>query len=144
MKHTSILILTAALNTVALPLRAQDQPSLTAATAPPGVFEAPPTLSAMAILRPEYLLGPNFQVQDPVPTYAGSNAFTIDSDFGLFEANGNQMLMRRVREISAIAKLREISGTQEFAQAARKAAKTPPVVAQNLSRSSGTTSRGHR
>ena len=134
MKLTSILIFTAPLIAVALSLRAQDQQQSppTAGLAPAGVFEAPPTLSAVAILRPEYYQGPNFQVLDPVPTYAGSNAFTIDSDFGVFEANGNQMLMRRVREIAAIAKLREISGTQEFAQAARKAAETPLVVAQNL------------
>jgi hypothetical protein len=130
MKPRSVLILTAALITVAL--HAQDQPPPPAATAPPGVFEAPPTLSAVAILKPEFYQGPNFQVRDPVPTYAGANAFTIDSDFGVFEANGNQMLMRRVREIDAIAKLRSISGSQEFLQAAQKAAETPLVVAQDL------------
>jgi hypothetical protein len=26
----------------------------------------------------------------PIPTYAGANAFTIDSDFGVFEANGKR------------------------------------------------------
>jgi hypothetical protein len=44
-------------------------------------------------------------VRNPVPTYSGSNRCTIDSDFGVFEADGNQMLMRRVAEINAIAKL---------------------------------------
>ena len=91
----------AALITAAL--RAQDQPPDPAATATPGVFEAPPTLSAAAILRAEFYQGPNFQVRDPVPTYAGANAFTIDSDFGVFTADGNDMLMRRVAEIQGIA-----------------------------------------
>ena len=32
-------------------------------------------------------------------------SYTIDSDFGVFEADGNAMLMRRVAEINAIGKL---------------------------------------
>jgi hypothetical protein len=35
-------------------------------------------------------------VRDPVATYAGTNALTIDSYFGAFDSNVNQMLMRRV------------------------------------------------
>lgn len=131
MKPTAAFI-AIALMVVAGPLHAQDEPQSPASSAPAGVFEAPPTLSAMEILQPEFYQGTNFRVRDPVPTYAGANAFTIDSDFGVFEANGNQMLMRRVREIAAIAKLRSISGTKEFMQAAQKAAETPLVVAQDL------------
>ena len=112
-------------------LRAQDQPPAPAA-APPGVFEAPPTLSAAAILKAEFYQGPNFQVRDPVPTYAGANAFTIDSDFGVFTADGNAMLMRRVAEIHGIATLQAMSQTSEFTQAAAQAAETPLNVAQDL------------
>jgi hypothetical protein len=66
-----------------------------------------------------------------VPTYSGSNRYTIDSDFGVFEADGNQMLMRRVAEINAIAKLQAISQTKEFTQAAAQAAAAPLQVAQD-------------
>ena len=76
-------------------------------------FEQPPILSAAAILKPEIAAGQGFTVRDTVPTYAGRNAYTIDSDAGVFEADGNVMLMRRVREIAAIAKLREVSRTDE-------------------------------
>ena len=69
-------------------------------------FEQPPTLSAAAILKPEFASGPGFTVRDAVPTYGGRNTYTIDSDFGAFEADGNVMLTRRLREIAAIAKLR--------------------------------------
>src|SRR6187399_795353 len=68
-------------------------------------FEEAPTLSAAAILKPEFVTG----VRDPVPTYGGRNGYMIDSDFGTFEADGNTMLMRRIREIAAIARLREVS-----------------------------------
>ena len=129
MKPRLVFILMAALITVAL--RAQDQPPAPAAT-PPGVFEAPPTLSAAAILKAEFYQGPNFQVRDPVPTYAGANSFTIDSDFGVFTADGNAMLMRRVAEIQGIAALQAMSQTTEFTQAAAQAAARPLNVAQDL------------
>ncbi|HVJ56524.1 MAG TPA: hypothetical protein VM574_01680, partial [Terrimicrobiaceae bacterium] len=45
----------------------------------PEVFEPLPTLNASTILEPQYLSGPNFSVRDPVPTYSGSNQYTIDS-----------------------------------------------------------------
>jgi hypothetical protein len=58
------------------------------------VFEELPVLNASEILRPEFLAGPHHKVREPVPTYFGANQFTIDSDFGVFEANGNEMLVR--------------------------------------------------
>ncbi|MDR3404818.1 MAG: hypothetical protein P4L99_20105 [Chthoniobacter sp.] len=95
-------------------------------------FEQPPTLSAAAILKPEYTTGQGFTVRDAVPTYAGRNAYIIDSDFGVFEADGNTMLLHRVREIAAIAKLREVSRTDEYKTALTAAAASPLLVAKGL------------
>jgi hypothetical protein len=78
------------------------------------------------------LQGSNFTVRNAVPTYSGSNQYTIDSDFGVFTAGSNQMLMRRVAEINGIARLRALSQTDQFAQAAAQAAATPLHVAQDL------------
>ena len=127
MKRTTILI--ASVLAAAVSHNAQTQPA--APVVPPG-FEALPTLDAGTILQPQYFQGPNFQVRNPVPTYSGLNHYTIDSDFGVFEADGNQMLMRRVAEINAIAKLEAMSQTTEFTQAAKQAAETPLNVANNL------------
>jgi hypothetical protein len=91
-------------------------------------FEEPPVLSAAAILKPEFATG----VRDAVPTYGGRNGYLIDSDFGTFEADGNVMLVRRVREIAAIAKLREVSKTDEFKSALGAAVKSPVLVAKGL------------
>ena len=63
-----------------------------------------------------------------MPTYFGSNHYTIDSDFGVFEADGNQMLMRRVAEINAIAKLQAMSQIRKFTQAAAQTAQAPLQV----------------
>ena len=95
-------------------------------------FEELPVLNATEILRPEFLAGPHHKVRDPVPTYFGASQFTIDSDFGVFEANGNEMLIRRINEINAIAQLQDVSRTDEYKNALRAAAKSPVAAAKNL------------
>src|SRR5262252_1910561 len=74
-------------------------------------FEELPELSASEILRPEVVKGPHHTVREPVSTYSGANQFMIDSEFGVFEADGNEMLLRRINEINAIARLKEVSRT---------------------------------
>lgn len=133
MKPTPILLLSAITLAGSVPLPAQTpaaQPAPAAAVTP--AFEKLPTLQAGAILLPQYLQGTNFSVRAPVPTYSGANRYTIDSDFGVFEASGNAMLMRRVAEIRGIAALVAMSQTDEFAQGAAQAAAAPLDVAQDL------------
>jgi hypothetical protein len=96
------------------------------------VFEELPVLNASEILRPEFLAGPHHKVREPVPTYFGANQFTIDSDFGVFEANGNEMLVRRIDEINAIAQLTDVSRTDEYKNAVAAAAKSPVAAAKNI------------
>jgi hypothetical protein len=91
-------------------------------------FEEAPVLSASAILKPEFTKG----VREAVPTYGGRNGYMIDSDFGTFEADGNAMLVRRVREIAAIARLREVSRTDQFKTALASAAKAPVGATKGL------------
>jgi hypothetical protein len=95
-------------------------------------FEELPVLNASEILRPEFLAGPHHKVREPVPTYLGANQFTIDSEFGVFEAKGNEMLIRRINEINAIAQLKEVSRTDEYKKALSAAAKSPVAAAKNL------------
>ena len=97
-------------------------------------FEELPELEASEILKPELLKGPHYVIRDPVPTASGMNQFTIDSDFGLFEADGNQMLLQRLKEIEAIAQLREVSKTDEFKKSLVAAAKSPLNSAKNIAR----------
>jgi len=91
-------------------------------------FEEPPVLRASAILRPEFALN----VREAVPTYGGRNGYMIDSAFGTFEADGNAMLVRRVREVAAIKHLREVSRTDQFKGALEAAAKSPVAAAKGL------------
>jgi hypothetical protein len=97
-------------------------------------FEELPELKASEILRPELLKGPHYVVRDPVPTASGINQFTIDSDFGVFEADGNEMLLQRLKEIDTIARLAEVSRTDEFKKSLVAAAKSPLNSAKNIAR----------
>src|SRR6476620_6669307 len=98
------------------------------------VFEELPELRASEILKPEFLKGPHYAVRDPVPTASGMNQFTIDSDFGVFEADGNEMLLQRLKEIDAIARLQEVSRTDQFKKSLVAAAKSPLNSARNIAR----------
>src|SRR6266581_5886770 len=97
-------------------------------------FEELPELKATEILKPELLKGPHYVIRDPVPTASGMNQFTIDSDFGVFEADGNEMLLQRLKEIDAIARLQEVSRTDEFKKSLLAAAKSPLNSAKNIAR----------
>jgi hypothetical protein len=93
------------------------------APAPNADFEELPELHASEILKPEFLKGPYHSVQENVPTESGANQYVIQSDFGVFEADGNAQLETRVKEIFAIAKLKEVSRTDQFKDALGNAAK---------------------
>ncbi len=97
-------------------------------------FEELPELKASEILKPELLKGQHYVMRDPVPTASGMNQFTIDSDFGVFEADGNEMLLQRLKEIDAIARLRGVSRTDEFKNSLVAAAKSPLNSAKNIAR----------
>jgi hypothetical protein len=71
-------------------------------------------------------------VRDPVPTYFGANQFTIDSEFGVFQADGNEVLLRRINEINAIAQLKEVSRTDQYKNALVAAAKSPVAAVKNI------------
>jgi hypothetical protein len=95
-------------------------------------YEELPELKASEILRDTILNGPNHKVREEVPTESGANRFTIESHFGIFTAEGNAMLVRRVDEINAIGRLKEVSKTDAFKEALKKAAMSPLNTAKAL------------
>jgi hypothetical protein len=97
----------------------------------PTSTEEPPTLSAKETLKPDFVAGDGFTVNDEVPTSTGRNRYLIVSDYGEFEADGNIMLERRIREVAAIRKLKEVSRTDEYKKALKAAVASPLVVAKD-------------
>ena len=98
----------------------------------PNGYETPGILSAQEILPPELLEGEYYNVQEDVVTYGFTNYFTITSQFGTFEAKGEDMLPIRIHEVQAIAALEEIKKTKAFGEAAKKAASSPIKGAWHL------------
>jgi len=95
-------------------------------------YEELPELKESEILRPEILTGPHHKVREEVSTYFGANHYVIDSEFGVFEAEGNEMLIKRINEINAIAKLKEVSRTDQYKNALAAAAKDPVAAAKSI------------
>src|SRR3984893_13273584 len=94
--------------------------------------EEPPTLSAKQILKPDFLAGDGFTMQDEVPTSTGRNRYLIASEYGEFEADGNIMLERRIKEVAAIRKLKEVSRTDQYKKALVAATTSPLGVARDV------------
>src|SRR5207245_8684487 len=126
-KEMSILFLMIGLG-MALPCFAQTPQPFEVRRAE-AAFEELPVLNASEILRTEILAGPHHKMREPVPTYFGANQFTIDSEFGAFEADGNEMLVRRINEINAIAQLKDVSRTDQYKNTLLAAAKSPFAAA---------------
>src|SRR5438045_8654792 len=60
------------------------------------------------------------------------NQFVIDSDFAFSTRTPNEMLLRRVKEVYAIAQLKDVSRTDQFKQSLLTAAQGPYNAAKNL------------
>ena len=95
-------------------------------------YEELPELKASEILKPEFFKGRYHTVRELVPTSSGTNQFVIDSDFGVFDADGNEMLARRVKEVYAIARLKDVSRTDQFKDSLATAAKGTYNAAKNI------------
>jgi hypothetical protein len=95
-------------------------------------YEVPRVRSAKTFLDEKILKGPHHTVRDVVSHDGYGHRFTVDSDFGVFKASGDAALRKLVKEIAAIAALREIKQSDAFAQAVEAAAKAPFQFAGNL------------
>jgi len=81
----------------------------------PAPFEPPPVLSAADLLPTEVLSGPHHRVVDAVPSDGLLTRFTIETDFGTFEAASPALALTRIREIAALAELEKLE-TEDLAK----------------------------
>jgi hypothetical protein len=95
-------------------------------------FEERPILKASDLAPPPMLKGPRFTVDDRVPVANLLPHFVVRSDFGVFEAQGRNMLAIRVVEVGALDQLEKTSKTEEFLRATGSAAARPVKAAANM------------
>jgi hypothetical protein len=107
---------------------------ITLATAPTYAqqYEVHAPTTVAKILSPSLIQGDHFKTRDRVLAYDFMYHFTVDSDFAVFEVTGEGALKKLVREISAIAALKNISTAEAVGASAKKAAKAPILFAENL------------
>jgi hypothetical protein len=91
----------------------------------PSSFETEPVLKATDLIGPELLKGPRHGVADRVPVQGMLARFTIQSDFGTFEAHGIHMLQVRLREIHALGEMEKMSKSKTFLEAAGRSVARP-------------------
>ena len=89
-------------------------------------------VKASEILSPEWLSGPHHQVREQVTQRGPHYYFDVDSDYGTFSAQGMAMLRRLVREIQAIDRMRETTGTKAFTDSFSEAGLAPFGEFKNL------------
>jgi len=79
-------------------------------------YETPPVLRAVDLLPKQTLTGTNYRVSDTVVNDGLMNRYEITSELGTFTAYSDAELAKRLREIGAIAKLKQIEGSKEFSK----------------------------
>ena len=79
-------------------------------------YENPGTLKASQILPKELLSGPNHRVDEAVTSDGFLNIYTIHSEYGDVQATSTAKLRKYIHEINAVAKMKEIQGSSEFAK----------------------------
>jgi hypothetical protein len=94
-------------------------------------FEVPPDLNAAALLGQD-VAGPSHRVRERVQTDGYMAFFTIDSDFGTFEAVGVPQARKRMVEIAAIRKLVETSKGDLFAEGLKRSIEQPIDAVKNI------------
>lgn len=102
--------------------------------APPAapVFEQGVVLQASSLLPADLLRGPSHRVRDQVVTDGYMAHFTIDTDFGSFEAIGVPQVARRITEANAIRKLAETSKSDLFAEGMKRSIEQPIDAVKNI------------
>jgi hypothetical protein len=92
-------------------------------------FEQPPRFQASKILPSKIRSGPHHRVEEHVVNDGFMNLYQITSDFGALEANSNTELWIRVGEMEAIARLAEVSRSEQFTKGVGKAGRDVLAIA---------------
>ncbi len=96
-----------------------------------GKFEQPPSFDVYKILG-SAAQGPGYRIVNPVRSDGYLRDYTIQTSYGTFYASGDQMLLMRAKELTALDALNKTASSQQFADAMVKAGLSPVQFAGNL------------
>ena len=95
-------------------------------------YEIPQDRSARDILPQNMLKGPQYRVRDLVVSDGYMHRWTVESDFGPFEVQGDGALRKLQNEIRALGELQKVKKTQAFTKGLGGAAKAPLAFGKSL------------
>lgn len=87
-------------------------------------FETPPTVSAASVLGAQ-ASGPNYRVDPEVHSDGLLRLFVLKTAFGTFDIAGEGLMRERIRELSALRKLNEMSASDVFVKSLERQATAP-------------------
>ncbi|NJD34377.1 MAG: hypothetical protein FIA96_06005 [Betaproteobacteria bacterium] len=96
-----------------------------ATTAAAQNYEMPASLKASELVPAALLAGPFHSVDENVAIAGAQPNFTIRSQYGTWEARGQEMLVIRVSELPAFEQLAKVSKSDEFMKSAGTAVAAP-------------------
>jgi len=91
---------------------------------PAAAFETPPTVEAVSVLGAQ-ASGPNYRVDQDVHSDGLLRLFVLKTTFGMFEIAGEGLMRERIRELSALRKLNEMSASDVFVKSLERQAAAP-------------------
>lgn len=95
-------------------------------------YEQPMERRAADVLPSEIVASPNHRVQDTVLADGYMYRFAVDSQFAVVDVTGTGALRKLIREVQAIAALREMKKGEAFGKAVMDSATGPFRFAKNL------------
>lgn len=98
----------------------------------PATFETPVVLRAADLIPADWMQGNSHRVREQVVTDGFMAHFTIDTDFGPFEAVGVPEVRRRIIETNAIRKLTDTSKGDLFAEGMKRSIEQPIDAVKNI------------
>jgi hypothetical protein len=106
--------------------------SLSCAAHAQDAYEYGSTYKTATILPANVITGSHYKIRDKVQSDGFLFTYTIDSDYGAYQATGDYALQKLLNEFVAIAALKEISRTEAFADSVVHAAKSPLRFGEGL------------
>ncbi len=102
----------------------------------------PVLLQAPKVLPREVLSGPNYTIKETVRNDGFVNVYEVDTRYGNLKVESTVLLLKRVGELRALAKIETLQGTDIYLNALKAAALEPVKTAEGLITNPGDTVSG--
>lgn len=90
------------------------------------------TLKAADVLPADLLKGGNYTVNPDVRNDGLMNTYTLETDYGPLKVESTSMLLLRINELNALARLQKLKESDVYQEAAKRGAKSPLKGAEAL------------